>query len=112
MLWYRVYTPRFPLPVDVDLDGWRQCLTLKVCPADTTAMNAYWDKVTEEIKYEVLDVVDKKTVGLYGRSYTKLNILDGMVRVTVHDWTLRIEQEFGLHGHWGQANRGQTRIPY
>jgi hypothetical protein len=31
-------------------------------------MNAYWDKVAEENKYELLDVVDKKNVGLYGRS--------------------------------------------
>jgi len=48
-------------------------------------MNAYWDKVAEENKYELLDVVDKKNVGLYGRSYTKRNILDGLPRLTTHD---------------------------
>jgi hypothetical protein len=48
-------------------------------------MNAYWDKVADENRYELLDVVDKKNVGLYGRSYTKLNILDGLPRLTIHD---------------------------
>jgi hypothetical protein len=48
-------------------------------------VNAYWDKVAEENKYELLDVVDKKNVGLYGRSYTKLNILDGEPKLTIHD---------------------------
>src|SRR5882724_4345960 len=37
-------------------------------------VNAYIDKVLEDNKYELLDVVDKKNVGLYGRSATKLNI--------------------------------------
>jgi hypothetical protein len=31
------------------------------------------------------DVVDKKNEGLYGRSYTKLNILGGMPVLSVHD---------------------------
>lgn len=48
-------------------------------------MNAYWEKTPEVNKYEKLDVVDKKTVGLDGRGHTKLNIVDGMVRLTVHD---------------------------
>ncbi len=48
-------------------------------------MNAYWEKVAEESKYEKLDVVDKKNEGLYGRTYTKLNIVNGMIRLTVHD---------------------------
>lgn len=48
-------------------------------------MNAYFEKMAEENRYELLDVVDKKNVGIYGRSYTKLNILGGMVRLTIHD---------------------------
>lgn len=48
-------------------------------------LNAYWEKVTEENKYELLDVVDKKNVGLYGRGYTMLNVIDGLPRITVHD---------------------------
>lgn len=48
-------------------------------------MNAYWEKVAETSKYEKLDVVDKKNEGLYGRSYTMLNIVNGMVQITVHD---------------------------
>jgi hypothetical protein len=48
-------------------------------------MNAYWERVAELNRYELLDVVDKKNVGLYGRSYTKLNIVAGMPRLTVHD---------------------------
>ncbi len=59
---------------DYDNDGQRELL-----------VNAYLDKVLEENRYEVLDVVDKKNVGLYGRSWCKLNILDGMPRITVHD---------------------------
>lgn len=48
-------------------------------------MNAYWEKVAEDNRYELLDVVDKKNVGLYGRSYTKLNILGGEMKITIHD---------------------------
>jgi hypothetical protein len=48
-------------------------------------VNAFWEKVTEENKYELLDVVDKKNVGLYGRSYTSLNIVNGFPKITVHD---------------------------
>src|ERR1043165_6312175 len=59
---------------DYDNDGQREIL-----------VNAYIDKVLEENKYELLDVVDKKNVGLYGRSWTKLNILDGFPRITVLD---------------------------
>jgi len=59
---------------DYDNDGQRELL-----------VNAYLDKVYEDNKYELLDVVDKKNVGLYGRSWTKLNILDGFLRITIHD---------------------------
>ena len=59
---------------DYDNDGMRELL-----------MNAYLDKVFEDNKYELLDVVDKKNVGLYGRSWTKLNIIDGLPRITIHD---------------------------
>jgi hypothetical protein len=48
-------------------------------------MDAYWEKCAEESKYEMLDVVDKKNVGLYGRGHTRLNIVDGIIRFTVHD---------------------------
>lgn len=48
-------------------------------------MNAYWEKVAEDNRYELLDVVDKKNVGIYGRTYTKLNILGGELKLTIHD---------------------------
>ncbi len=48
-------------------------------------MNAYWEKVAEESKYEKLDIVDKKNEAIYGRTYTKLNIVNGLVRLSVHD---------------------------
>jgi hypothetical protein len=48
-------------------------------------MQAYWEKCAEESKYDLLDVVDKKNVGLQGRSHTMLNIVDGMIQLTVHD---------------------------
>lgn len=59
---------------DYDNDGMREIV-----------MNAYVDKVLEDNKYELLDIVDKKNVGLYGRGSTKLNIVDGMPKITVHD---------------------------
>jgi hypothetical protein len=75
----RTLLSRASEPADVELedydnDGMRELL-----------VNAYLDKVYEDNKYELLDVVDKKNVGLYGRSWTKLNILDGFPRITIHD---------------------------
>ncbi len=59
---------------DYENDGQRELL-----------MNAYWEKVADVNKYDLLDTVDKKNIGLYGRGHTKLNIIDGIPRLTVHD---------------------------
>lgn len=48
-------------------------------------MNEYWKYVAEKNRLEMLDVVDKKQVMLYGRSFWKLNIIDGEIRLEVLD---------------------------
>lgn len=45
-------------------------------------MDAYWEKCADESKYDMLDVVIKKNVGLCGCGHTRLHIVDGMVRFT------------------------------
>jgi hypothetical protein len=39
--------------------------------------NVYWDKTAEQNRLVVKDIVDKKQVLLYGRTFKKLNIVDG-----------------------------------
>lgn len=39
--------------------------------------NEYWKFCTEENDMELIDIQDKKQVMLYGRSYIKMNIMDG-----------------------------------
>lgn len=48
-------------------------------------MNEYWKYVAEKNRLELLDIIDKKQVMLYGRSFWKLNIIDGMIRLEILD---------------------------
>ncbi len=48
-------------------------------------LNALWDDVADKNHLELLDIVDKKQVFLYGRSFWKLNILDGEFKLEVID---------------------------
>jgi hypothetical protein len=52
-------------------------------------LNEYWNWWYVEDSLEVKDIVDKKQVGLYGRSIMKLNLFDGRPSVEVlepYDW--------------------------
>jgi hypothetical protein len=48
-------------------------------------MNEYWLDTFRRLKVQVLDRVDKKQEGLYGRSFMKLNIVDGKFHMQVVD---------------------------
>jgi hypothetical protein len=48
-------------------------------------INAFWDDVTQKNHLELQDTVDAKQVFLYGRTFRKLNILDGEFRIEVID---------------------------
>ena len=45
----------------------------------------YWDYFFEKNKIELQDIVDKKQVALYGRSFKKLNVIDGEPIVEIID---------------------------
>jgi hypothetical protein len=47
--------------------------------------NEYWKLVVEENNMELQDIVDKKQVFLYGRSFDQWQIIDGKVVMTVQD---------------------------
>jgi len=47
--------------------------------------NEYWKKVLEINKAELKDIVDKRQVFLYGRSFDQWQIVDGMIRWTIID---------------------------
>lgn len=52
-------------------------------------VNEYWKWWYVEDRFELKDIVDKKQVGLYGRSTMKLNLLDGRPSAEVlepYDW--------------------------
>ena len=52
-------------------------------------LNEYWKYYYKEDKLELKDIVDKKQVGLYGRSIMKLNLFDGRPTAEVlepYDW--------------------------
>jgi len=52
-------------------------------------INEYWHWYVGEDKLEIKDIVDKKQVGLYGRSTMKLNLLNGRPTAEVlepYDW--------------------------
>lgn len=47
--------------------------------------NAYWDKITDQDRLDIKDIVDKKQVFLYGRSFKSLNIINGEIKIDVCD---------------------------
>lgn len=47
--------------------------------------NAYWDQITEQERLSIKDVVDKKQVFLYGRSFKSLNIINGEIKIEICD---------------------------
>jgi len=52
-------------------------------------LNEYWKYFYDEDKLELKDLVDKKQVGLYGRSIMKINLIDGRPSSEVlepYDW--------------------------
>jgi hypothetical protein len=50
-----------------------------------TFYNEYWNEVKRVNKLELKDIVDKRQVLLYGRSFTQINVVDGMVRFDIID---------------------------
>jgi len=47
--------------------------------------NEYWQWTVEQNKLDLQDLVDKRQVFLFGRSFTQWQIVDGRVKVTVQD---------------------------
>ncbi len=47
--------------------------------------NEYWENCAEENKLVLKDIVDKKQVMLFGRTFKKLNIVNGKVIFTIED---------------------------
>lgn len=47
--------------------------------------NAFWQDTVENNKLEIKDIVDKRQVFLYGRSFKKLNIVDGKPYIEILD---------------------------
>lgn len=48
-------------------------------------LNAYWEDVVKCNRMELQDVIDKKQVFLYGRSYDQWQVIDGKIVMTVQD---------------------------
>lgn len=48
-------------------------------------LNAYWDYIAEKNRLDVLEEVDRKQEWLYGRSFLKMNIIDGEIYMEVID---------------------------
>ena len=48
-------------------------------------LNAYWEACSERLRLDILEEVDRKQEWLYGRSFMKLNILDGWLHMEVID---------------------------
>jgi len=48
-------------------------------------LNAYWEECVERLRLDILEEVDRKQEWLYGRSFMKLNILDGWFHMEVID---------------------------
>jgi hypothetical protein len=48
-------------------------------------LNAYWDECVDRLKIDILEEVDRKQEWLYGRTFTKLNIIDGWFHMEVID---------------------------
>src|ERR1039457_904353 len=48
-------------------------------------LNEYWTACSERLRLDILEEVDRKQEWLYGRSFMKLNILDGWFHMEVID---------------------------
>jgi hypothetical protein len=46
-------------------------------------LNAYWEECVERLRLDILEEVDRKQEWLYGRSFMKVNILDGWFHMEV-----------------------------
>jgi len=49
-------------------------------------LNAYWEACAERLRLDILEEVDRKQEWLAGRSYMKVNIIDGWFHMEVVDW--------------------------
>ena len=49
-------------------------------------LNAYWEECADRLRLDILEEVDRKQEWLAGRSYMKLNILEGWFHMEVVDW--------------------------
>ena len=50
-----------------------------------TFLNEYWKKTVELNHMELQDIVDKRQVFLYGRSFDQWQVIDGKVKMTIQD---------------------------
>lgn len=50
-----------------------------------TFQNEYWKWTVEQNKMELKDIVDKRQVFLFGRSFDQMQIVDGKVKFTIQD---------------------------
>lgn len=48
-------------------------------------LNAYWEECADRLRLDILEEVDRKQEWLYGRSWMKLNIIDGWFNMEVID---------------------------
>jgi hypothetical protein len=48
-------------------------------------LNSYWDECADRLRLDILEEVDRKQEWLYGRSFMKVNILDGWFHMEVID---------------------------
>lgn len=48
-------------------------------------LNAYWEACSDRLRLDILEEVDRKQEWLYGRSFMKLNIIDGWIHMEVVD---------------------------
>lgn len=48
-------------------------------------MNAYWEEIYRNSMLDVRDWIDKKQVGLFGRSFKKYNLIDGIITIELVD---------------------------
>ena len=50
-----------------------------------TFLNEYWKLTLEDNKMEIKDIIDKKQVFLFGRSFDQIQIIDGKIAMTIED---------------------------
>lgn len=48
-------------------------------------LNEYWRWTVDENKMDLKDIVDKRQVFLYGRSFDQMQIVDGKIKMTIED---------------------------